>query len=193
MADRVNIQAAPRTLIGKKVKQLRRQGRLPANVYGKAIPSTAIDIDAREFGRNTKAAGIRGMFELTIAGETATRYVVIRGIERKGGMGEPIHVDFYQVDPSKPILATVPVRLTGVAPAVRDLAGTLVQSLDTVQVRCLPLDIPESIEGDASLMIGFERQLTVADLTPPEGMEVLADPSLVVAVVNPPRIRATAV
>jgi large subunit ribosomal protein L25 len=193
MADRVKIQAAPRTILGKQVRQLRRQGRLPANVYGRALDSVSIDIDAREFTRNTKAGGLRGMFELAIEGEKASRYVVIRGIERKGGMGEPIHVDFYQVDPNKPIHASVPLRVVGVAPAVRDLAGTLVQSLEIVQVRCLPLNIPEAIEADAGLLTGFDTQITVADVKASAGIEILSDPALVIAVVNPPRLRATAV
>ena len=69
MAERVYIAAAPRTVLGKKVKQLRRQGRLPGNVYGRGIPSVAIDVDHREFMRTLKTSGIRGMFELTIDGE----------------------------------------------------------------------------------------------------------------------------
>ena len=139
MAERAVIQASPRTVLGKKVKQLRRAGVLPANVYGRAIPSLALEIDAREFSRNIKATGLRSMFELNIAGEPAPRYVIIRGMTRKGGTGEPIHLDFFQVDPNRPIVANVPIHLVGESPAVRDLAGTLLHSLDIVSVRCLPL------------------------------------------------------
>ena len=103
MAERVVIQAAPRTILGKKVAGLRRSGRLPANVYGRGIPSQAVDIDAREFSRTIKNAGLRAMIQLAVDGEASPRYVILRGIERKGGTGDPIHIDFFQVDPEQPI------------------------------------------------------------------------------------------
>jgi large subunit ribosomal protein L25 len=189
MAERATIQAAPRTVLGKQVAQLRRKGILPANVYGKGLPSLAIQIDAREFVRNIKGSGLRSMFELAVSGEPASRHVVLRGITRAGGTGDPIHVDFFQVDPNRPIHANVPVRVVGESPAVRDLAGTLVQSVEHVGVKCLPLAIPESLEADAGLLKSFDVSLTVGDLKVPAGVEVLADPGIVVASVTPPRIR----
>jgi large subunit ribosomal protein L25 len=190
MAERVTIKAAPRAVLGKKVKQLRRQGRLPGNVYGRGLQSRAIDIDAREFARTIKSAGLRAMIELTIDGEKDPRYVILRGMSRSGGTGEPIHIDFFQVDPSVPIQANVPIRLVGEAPAVRDLAGTLLPGLDVVAVRCLPLAIPDSMPVDLSGLNSFDLTLTVADVVPVEGVEILTDPAIVIATVNPPRIRA---
>ena len=189
MADRAVIQAAPRTVLGKQVKQLRRQGRLPANVYGKGLESKAIEIDGREFSRNIKASGVRSMFELKIDGEAQPRYVIMRGLSRVGGTGEPQHVDFFQVDPNRPIHANVPLRLVGEAPAVRDLAGTLLASLELVSVRCLPLAIPDTIEVDVTPLKSFDITLTVGDIAAPAGVQILTDPQVVVATVNPPRIR----
>ncbi|MEP7216277.1 MAG: 50S ribosomal protein L25, partial [Anaerolineaceae bacterium] len=144
---------------------------------------------AREFSRNIKATGLRSMFELKIAGEASPRYVIIRGMTRKGGTGEPIHLDFFQVDPSRPIVANVPIHLVGESPAVRDLAGTLLHSLDIVSVRCLPLAIPTNLEVDVTSLKSFDMTLSVADIVPPEGVEILTDPGIVIATVNPPRIR----
>ena len=107
MAERVVIQATPRTVLGKKVAQLRRNGRLPANVYGRGIDSQAVDIDAREFARTIKSAGLRAMIQLSVEGESSPRYVILRGLARKGGTGDPIHVDFFQVDPAPPLIPTV--------------------------------------------------------------------------------------
>ncbi|MCL4240861.1 MAG: 50S ribosomal protein L25 [Dehalococcoidia bacterium] len=193
MAERVTIKAAPRAVLGKKVRQLRRQGRLPANIYGRGIDSRAIDIDAREFARTIKSAGLRAMIELSVDGENDPRYVILRGMARSGGTGEPIHVDFFQVDPNIPIQANVPIRLVGEAPAVRDLAGTLLPGLDVVAVRCLPLAIPDSMPVDLSGLNSFDMTLTVANIEPMDGVEILTDPAIVVATVNPPRIRASAV
>jgi len=189
MAERVTIKAAQRTILGKQVNKLRRQGRLPGNVYGRGLESQAVDIDARDFARTIKSAGLRAMIELDVAGEKSPRYVILRRIERSGGTGDPIHVDFFQVDPNVPIQANVPLRFTGEAPAVRDLAGTLLPSLDQVAVRCLPLAIPDSLEVDVSGLKGFDVSLSVGDIAVPEGVEILTDPSIVVATVNPPRIR----
>jgi len=192
MAERVVIQAAPRTVLGKKVATLRRNGRLPANVYGRGIPSQAVDIDAREFSRTIKSAGLRAMIQLSVDGETSPRYVILRGIERKGGTGDPIHIDFFQVDPEQPIQANVPVRLTGESPAVRDLAGVLLASIDVVAVRCKPLDIPDSLSVDLAALKSFDVSLTVGDIEAPDHVEILTDPAVVVATVNAPRIRSAA-
>jgi large subunit ribosomal protein L25 len=189
MAERVVIKAAARTVVGKKVATLRRNGRLPGNVYGSGIESRAVDIDAREFSRTIKSAGLRAMIQLDVDGESKPRYVILRGISRKGGTGDPIHIDFFQVDPEKPIQANVPLRLVGEAPAVRDLAGTLLPGLDVVAVRCKPLDIPDSFELDVSPLVGFDVSLTVADLTPIEGVEIVTDPSVVVVTVLAPRLK----
>jgi hypothetical protein len=75
---------------------------------------------------------------------------------------------------------------------VRDLAGTLLQMTEIVSVQCLPLAIPEAIEADASRITSFDITLTIADLTAPEGVEILADPSIAVATVTPPRLRLDA-
>lgn len=189
MAERMTLAAAPRVVLGKKVARLRRAGKLPANVYGKGLDSVAVELDAREFGRILKVGGTRSLYDLKVEGEGGPRPVVLRGLSRAHGTGVPIHVDFYQVDPTKPIQATVQLHFVGVAPAVQDLAGTLVQSLETVVVRCYPLAIPESLEVDLSRLVNFEASLTVGDLVAPEGVEITTDPSVFIASVAPPRIR----
>jgi hypothetical protein len=86
----------------------------------------------------------------------------------------------------------VPLRLQGEAPAVRDLAGTLLPGLDVVAVRCLPLAIPDSIPVDLTGLKSFNVSLTVGDIAPLPGVEILTDPSIVVATVTAPRIRGAA-
>ncbi len=192
MTERTVIEAAPRSVLGKKVKTLRRAGRLPANVFGRGIASTAVEVDARAFGHAIKAAGLRHMYELRVAGEKAARYVIIRGLSRSGGTGDPIHVDFLQVDPERPITANVPLKVVGEAPAVKDLAGTLQQFIETVSIRCKPLAIPEAIEADAGVLKSFTSTITIGGIMPPAGVDLLSDPSLVVASVAPPRVSTEA-
>ena len=163
MPDRLTLSATNRTVLGKKVKHLRREGVLPANVYGRGVESTAIQLDGRDFRRAVRQAGIRSMFELAIDGEQESRHVLVRALDREGGTGDPIHVDFYQVDLNRPIQTTTAIRLTGVAPAVMDLGGTLLQNLETIAIRCLPLDIPDAIELDVSSLETFELSLNVGE------------------------------
>ncbi len=180
-------------MLGKHVAKLRREGILPANVYGRGLDSVALQLDAREFTRILRSGAARGMFELNISGESDPRFVILRHVMRKGGTGDPIHADFLQVDLQRPIQTTVPIRLHGESPAVRDLAGQLALSLEQVTVRCLPLGIPDAVEGDLSMLTGFGTAITVGDLFPIDGVEILTDPAIMVATANPPRIRKDAV
>jgi len=189
MPDRATIAAVPRTTLGKSVSRLRRAGRLPANVYGRGLPSVAVEVDAHDFSRMIKTTGTRALFDLAIEGEAKARPVVLRQLSRKGGTGDPIHVDFYEVDTNRPIHATAGLRLIGEAPAVRDLAGTLLHAVDSLAIRCLPLAIPDHIDVDISSLTSFDVSITVGDLTAPENVEILVDPSVVVATVQPPRLR----
>jgi large subunit ribosomal protein L25 len=189
MPERIILAAQRRTVLGKKVKNLRKEGRLPGNIFGKGIESLAIDLDAREFTRTIKAHGFRSLFDLSVAGEPRPRPVVLRGMTRAGGMGEPLHVDFFQVDPEQTISATVPVRLVGESPAVRDLAGTLTHIVETLAIRCKPLAIPEAIEFDLSKLVSFSAHIIAGDGVLPEGVELMVDPSIVVATVAPPRVK----
>lgn len=189
MAEQVTLRAQRRTVLGKKVKRLREEGILPANIYGRGLESVPIQLDAREFLRTVRRTGVRHMFQLQLEGEESPRYVLIRGLARAGGTGDPIHVDFYQVDLQRPIETSVALHPVGEAPAVRDLAGTLIMALDAVTVRCRPLDLPDFIEVDLSPLNSFDAVITVGDLKPPPGVEIVTDPSIAVATVSPPRLR----
>jgi large subunit ribosomal protein L25 len=186
MAD--TIQVVHRDVFGKKVKRLRNQGVLPGNIYGRGLPSTPIQVDGREFRKVVLDSGIRSMFQVLVEGESEPRHVIIRQLARAGGTGDPIHVDFYQVDLDRPIQTTVAINLIGTAPAVTDLAGTLLQHLETVQVRCLPLDIPNSFEVDVSGLETFEDSIKILDVVFPDGVEILTSEDMSIAGVQPPRV-----
>ena len=190
MPDRATLIAAPRTTLGKKVKRLRAEGILPGNVYGRGFDSISVQVDSLEFVRTVRGAGIRSMFELAIDGENEPRLVLIRGLDRHLGMGDPLHVDFFQVDLERRLQTSIPLNIVGTSLAVTDLGGTLLHGAETLLVRCLPLDIPDSIEVDISRLEDFESSVSVGDLDLPENVESLLDPSVMVATVNAPRLAA---
>jgi large subunit ribosomal protein L25 len=190
MAQRATLQAERRTVLGKKVKQLRQDGWLPGNVYGRALDSVAVQLKLRDFVHAVRDAGVRSMFELAVDGEEKPRFVIIRALERAGGTGTPMHVDLYQVDLRRPVQTNVPLVIEGESPAVRDFGGTLLQNVDIVAVECLPMDIPASITVDISALDSFDKTITVGDLVAPEGVTLITDPAVGVATVAAPRIRA---
>jgi large subunit ribosomal protein L25 len=188
MQTRTALTAETRTILGKRVKRLRAEGILPGNVYGRGFDSIPIQVPSREFVRSVRSAGVRSMFELTIDGESQPRLVLIRGLDRHLGMGDPIHVDFFQVDLERRLQTSVPIVLVGQSAAVTDLGGTLLHGVESLLVRCLPLDIPETIEVDVAILADFESSVSVGDLELPENVEVLLDASVMVATVNAPRL-----
>lgn len=187
MPNQPVLEASPRAILGKQVKNLRRDGLLPANVYGRGIDSLAIQTDAKEFGRFIHGDGIRGVFQLKVAGEKKPRSVILRSLSRAGGTGDPIHADFLQVQSDRPVEFTVPLRFVGESPAVRDLAGTLVQILATARIRSLPGNIPEALDVELSLLKGYSQTITMGDIALPKGVQLLNKPHLVIVTVNPPR------
>lgn len=184
------LRARPRTIKGKKVRFLRRRGVTPANIYGHNIPSTAIELDTDPLVRTLRHTPRTALMSLYIAGEQAARPVLIRLIQRNPIDDSILHIDFYQVSLREKMRTEVPVHLTGTSPAVEDLGGVLVQELNTVQVECLPTDLPQVIEADINGLCTFEDSLHVRDLTVPPGVTILTDPDVVVATVTPSAVRA---
>lgn len=177
------LAAQPRTILGKKVGQLRRKGLVPCNVYGRNQPSLAVQVSERELKHAVRAAGHTGLIAISVDGEGSPRTAVVREIQRFAMTGELKHVAFQQVSMTEKMTVAVPVALTGHAPVV-DLDGIVVQALDRVDVECLPGDIPQHIEVDISGMAGFDAQIHVRDLSLPGNVTLLADPDLLVASVT---------
>jgi len=102
-------------------------------------------------------------------------------------MGWPDHVDFFEVNMSETLTATVPLEFTGESAAVKAMGGTLVKVISEVEVQCLPKDLPHQLEVDISALKSFEDVITLADLALPSGVALTADPEEVIAKVQPPR------
>jgi len=179
----IDLSARPRTVLGKKVKRLRREGIVPANIYGHNVTSTAIEAPQLELRRVIRSAGHTGLVRINLDGERAPRTTVIRSIQRKFTTGDVIHVDFQEVSLTEKMTVRVPVMLIGTAP-VSDLGGLVVQVLDNVEVECLPGDIPSHFEADISGMIEMTSQVQARDLPLPENVTLLSDDTLLIASVT---------
>ena len=159
-----------RTQTGKSyARKLRTSGKIPAVVYGAGKESTAIEVDVREVERALAASG--SLIDLDLAG--AKRTVLVKDMHRDPVRGTLQHVDFHEVDLTKKLEVTVPIRVVGEDQRPSD--GGVVQTLLwEVTVLCLPTDIPEFIAVDVS-DVELDHTVTVAELELPEGIEDLAD------------------
>jgi large subunit ribosomal protein L25 len=171
-----------RNLTGKKVKKLRKEGMLPANIYGKGIKSVAVQLPLKTFEITYHEAGETGIIDLNLDGEK--RPVLIHNVQRDFISYTPIHVDFFQVNLKEKVKTMVPIVLVGEAKAVSDKVGLLLHTLNQVEVEALPTDLPEHIEGDVSNLAVINDQLTVLHLKKPAGVTILTDPEQVVAKIS---------
>jgi len=170
-----------REVIGKKVKQLRRDGKLPAVVYGHNIDPISISLEYQEASKILDSINPSALVVLDIEGER--HYTLVRDKQRNPVRRSIIHVDFQAVSLTETVRADVTINLIGEAPAIETYLGILVPSLEQLSIECLATNLPESVEVDISGLTEIGDSLLVRDLTAPEGVEILNDPEDVVVVV----------
>jgi large subunit ribosomal protein L25 len=180
------LNVASRGVLGKKVRALRREGAIPANIYGNKIDSVAVQVDAEEFRHLLKEHGRRELVYIQINGDE--RPVFIRDIQRNPVTDQVLHIDFLQISLTETVRLDVPIHLVGKSPAVVDLAGILTHTLSQIQVEALPMAIPSLIEVDVSGLVELQQSLHVSDIAPIEGVTFLSDAEMVVARVDAPAL-----
>ncbi|MCB8926644.1 MAG: 50S ribosomal protein L25 [Ardenticatenaceae bacterium] len=175
--DRLAIDAAPRAVVGKKVKQLRREGMVPAVIYGINDPVT-IQLENKLLRRVLRRAGTTNLIDISVAGDKHT--VLAREIQQHLTRGDLIHVDFQEVDLKVKITAEASLVLVGRSTMMEEAQGSDVLSLTSVEIEALPDDLVAEIEVDVSGLTPDEP-IYVSDLVAPKGVEILTDPETAVA------------
>jgi large subunit ribosomal protein L25 len=187
VSTRPVVSAAPREVVGKSVNRLRRQGLLPAVVYGHGHASQAIQIDAREFETVLRHAGRHTLIDLKVGGGKATP-VLLQHVHEHPVKRVPQHVDLFVVKMTEEISIDVPVHVIGESLAVDRHGGTLLHLRDAVTVRALPADLPSHLELDISPLDSFDAVLHISDLIVPEKVTVVTDAAEPLARVQAPRV-----
>lgn len=167
------LAAEKRTILGKKIKSLRKEGLLPANVYGKDLASVAIQVKLPEFQSLFKEVGETGLVDLQLDGET--RPVLIKNLQMNFRTKTPLHADFYQVNLKEKVKTMVPLVIVGEPSAVTEKIGLLLQQLSEVEVEALPEALPENIEVPVEHLAAIDEQVTVGDLKITENVTMLTD------------------
>jgi len=161
-----------RVIIGKKVKKMRSNGDIPIHMYGNKEASKNLSIEKKIIDTLLTTTGKNVALSLEINGESEENICLIRDVQRHPVTEEVLHVDFLKVDINKKIQVNVPIATTGTASAVWQLGGTLLQSLQSISVQTLPLNIPEKFVLDISSLETFENSLFVKDVLNIEGIEI---------------------
>ena len=188
--DVATVKLDPRTVTGKKVRQLRRQGVIPVHLYGADIEPSNLQIEGRALNRLLPQVGTNIPISVEVEDQKMENICFVREVQRHPVSEDVLHVDFLRVDVSQTIQSEVPVVITGVAPAVVNMGGTLLQPLQIVQVESLPLDVPGSFTVDISELDDFEKAVYVRDLAGAARVTILTDPDALLARVGAPRIEA---
>lgn len=190
MADRLLIKAVSRDKAGKTVSGIRRVGFIPAVLYGHGVSSVNIALENKAFEKIMPKLSSSTLLNVSIDAENEPRAVLVSEVQRNPMTGQPMHVDFHQVRMNETIEAMVPLIFQGESFAVKDLGGTLVKSINEIQVEALPQNLPESIVVDIALLKDFDARISVGDLKVGDDVKVLGNLEDIVAVVTPPRSEA---
>lgn len=186
--EKITLIAEKRTLQGKKVNQLRRQGLLPVVIYGHDRKSESLQVSHAEFKKVYAKAEESALISVKVGGKEES--ALIHGIDVDPVTGVYRHADLYKVNLKEKITTKVPLVFEGVSEAVKELAGVLVKAVDEIEVECLPTEIPKNITVDISKLATFDDVVKVADLSIPKEVKLMVGLEEVVASVNPPRSEA---
>ncbi len=180
------LKADKRALLGSKVKKLRRQGIIPANVFGRTVDSQAIQVSEVEFNRVYKGAGETSLIWLKLEGEDKERPTLVKAVTMNPVSGSKQHIDFHQVNLKEKVTANVPLEVTGEVQLVKDGLAVLDINLHEVEVEALPTDIPESITVDISTLTEIGDHILVSHLKVPSDVTILTDPEQLIITIGAP-------
>lgn len=175
---RFSLKAEERKITGKKVKQLRRDGILPANVYGKDIKSMSLQLPLKDFQTVFEEAGETGLVDLSVGEQKIP--VLIHSLQTDFRR-TPLHADFFKVNLKEKVKAMIPVEFIGEPKAETEKIGLLEKIHEEVEVEALPTELPENLEISVENLANVDDQVIVSDLKAPEGVEILTDPTQVLA------------
>ncbi len=177
-----------RTVIGKKVKQLRRQGIIPVHLYGAAMGPENLQVEDLTLNRLLLQVGSNIPVSVEYEGQGDEKVCFVREVQRHPVTDEVIHVDFLRVDVSQTVSAEVPLVISGTSLAVSEMAGTLLQNVQSLLIEALPMNMPAEIPVEISGLVDFDASILVRDVSVPGNVTVLNDPDDTIARVAPPRL-----
>jgi large subunit ribosomal protein L25 len=182
----IKLNAKKRDVVGRKVKNLRKEGLVPANVFGKKIKSQALVLNLKEFEKVFEEAGETGIVTLNIEGEKETHPIMVQNLQKDPLTEMVLHADLRQVILTEKVTANIPVEMSGEAPAAEQKLGILIQTLSEIEVEALPLDLPERFIVDVSKLVQVGDEILVKEINFDKSkIELKIDENLAVAKIEP--------
>jgi len=182
--EKITLQAEPRTVIGSGVKALRRQGYVPAVVYGHGFEPLSVQVPLKDFEKVYAEAGESTVVYLDVNKKEYP--TIIQEVSIDPISDRFLHADFYKVRLDEKIHANIQLNFIGESPAVKEMSGILVKNISEIEVEGFPQDLPHQIDVDISSIKEFKDQISVKDLSISSKLEIKTDPSAVVALVQEP-------
>jgi large subunit ribosomal protein L25 len=173
--EQVELVAERRMLFGKKAKRLRREGQVPAVMYGHGFDPIPLQFEERRLQQVLSHVGGSQLISVRIKGEEQQEVALVRDVQRDPIRLNVLHVDLYRVEMTERITAEIPLEIAGESPVVESGEGILLQGVSTIEVECLPGDLVDAIEVDISDLTELDQSLHVEDLAIPSGIEVLTN------------------
>lgn len=179
--EKIIIEAQRREVLGKKVKVLRREGKLPAVIFGHGLETTPIVMDMREASRTLSTAGSSTLVTIKLDGkEHAT---LVRERQYEVLQRTLLHVDFQAIALDEKVRTSVAVILGEEdAPAVKTYGAMIIQGTESIEVECLPQDLPDRIVVDMTALENIGDSILLQDLPALDGVEFLDDPETMIVV-----------
>jgi len=178
------LDAEKRVVIGKKVKALRREGKLPAVIYGQEIEPMPITLSTKQVQQVLKVVGANTLISIKVGKEEFLS--LVRDIQREVIMRDILHLDFQAVSLEETITTSLPVVMVGESPAVTDLEGLLILGMDVLQIEAKAKDLPDTISVDVSGLVEIGDNILVKDLVISGDVKILDDPDGLVIVATAP-------
>jgi large subunit ribosomal protein L25 len=191
MAQLLELDVAPRKVMGKANKRLRKTGVIPANIYGHKEASVPVQVEALAFERLRREHGMRNVLTLRLP-DSPAQTALVSHIQRDARSGAILHIDFTRVSLEERIEAKIPLHFVGEAPGVKVQGGVLLPLLETLTVECRATDLVESIDVDVSALDDIDATLRAGDIKLPDNFTLVDDPGEPVVKVTAPRVEEAA-
>jgi large subunit ribosomal protein L25 len=166
-----SLTAEHRTAVRKGLGPLRRSGYLPAVLYGIDKAPVSLQLNSREASKIINRIFGTVLVDLSLDG--GIRKTLLREVQRNFVTDEILHVDFFEVAMDRLMRVYIPVRLTGVSPAVNVLGGVLVRGLSEIEIECLPSDLIQEVDVDLAVLKEIGDNVHVSDLEVPSTIRII--------------------
>ncbi len=173
--DMIELNAEPRSVIGKQVGALRRQAITPGIIYGSTTTPVPVQFDAKELTRVVQQAGRSSMISVKVAGTPTPYKAIVRDLQFNPIKRTLRHIDLQALSMTETVRLPLHITLTGEAPVTEE-GGMVLQQLNQIEIECLPDDLIHSLEIDISILTEIGQTIYVKDITPPSGITFLTSP-----------------